>query len=166
MTTQPVPPTLHASFTLFRWPSEDCLMCRWFLFALTVTVCAPAVRAADLPEYDRASDVIYGRKYGTALTMDVITPKAKQNGAAVIVVVSGGWFSSHDNIDGAIKLGFGGEFLKRGYTVFAVVHGSQPKFNILEAIDDMHRAVRFIRHNAKNYRIDGDRIGISGGSAG
>jgi acetyl esterase/lipase len=56
--------------------------------------------------------------------------------------------------------------LKRGYTVFAVVHGSQPKFTIPEIVDDMHRAVRFIRYNAKSYSIDGDRLGIMGASAG
>ena len=56
--------------------------------------------------------------------------------------------------------------MDRGYTVFAVVHGSQPKFTIPEVLDDMHRAVRFIRHNAKKYGIDPDRLGITGGSAG
>jgi acetyl esterase/lipase len=30
----------------------------------------------------------------------------------------------------------------------------------------MHRAVRFIRHNVKDYGIDPERIGIFGGSAG
>src|SRR5581483_2005706 len=57
-------------------------------------------------------------------------------------------------------------FLKRGYTVFAVVHGSQPKFSIPEILEDMHRAVRFIRSHAKDHGIDPDRIGITGGSAG
>ena len=31
---------------------------------------------------DRKEDVIYGRKFGSALTMDVFTPKANANGAA------------------------------------------------------------------------------------
>ena len=31
---------------------------------------------ADEPAFDRKEDVIYGRKFGTALTMDVFTPKA------------------------------------------------------------------------------------------
>jgi acetyl esterase/lipase len=65
-----------------------------------------------------------------------------------------------------ISTGFLEELLRRGYTVFAVVHGSQPKYTIPEILPDMHRAVRFIRHHAKDYRIDPDRIGISGGSAG
>jgi acetyl esterase/lipase len=57
-------------------------------------------------------------------------------------------------------------FTDRGYTVFQVVHGSQPKFTIPEVLDDMHRAVRFIRTNAKKYNIDPDKLGIAGGSAG
>jgi acetyl esterase/lipase len=58
------------------------------------------------------------------------------------------------------------EFLKRGYTVFAVVHGSQPRFTVPEAIQDVTRAVRFVRSKAKDYQIDPDRLGVTGGSAG
>ena len=58
------------------------------------------------------------------------------------------------------------ELLKRGYTVFAVVHGSQPRFTIPEILKDMNRAVRFIRYHAKDYHIDPDRIGMTGASAG
>ena len=106
--------------------------------------------------------MIYGRKFGTALTMDVFTPKQDANGLGVILVVSGGWFSSHE----AIRPAFVTPLLERGYTVFAVVHGSQPKFTIPEILQDMNRAVRFIRYHAKDYGIDPDRIGIYGGSAG
>ena len=66
------------------------------------------------------------------------------------MVVSGGWFSSHE----AINPAFVRPLLDRGYTVFAVVHGSQPRFTIPEIVQDMNRAVRFIRHHAKDY---GDR---------
>ena len=100
----------------------------------------PSAAAQENKDTKRTEDVIYGRKYGIALTMDVFTPP-KPNGAAVIWVVSGGWFSSHE----AINPGFAEPFVKRGYTVFAVVHGSQPKFTIPEILEDMHRAVRFIR---------------------
>jgi acetyl esterase/lipase len=121
-----------------------------------------AARAADEPSYTRKEDVIYGRKFGTALTMDVFAPKKDANGIGLIFCVSGGWFSSHEGINA----GFANEFLKRGYTVFAVVHGSQPKFSVPEILEDMHRAVRFIRYHAKDYKVDPDRLGIYGGSAG
>jgi len=120
-------------------------------------------QAADAPAFDRTQDVIYGRKFGTALTLDFFRPKEHANGLGVVWVVSGGWYSSHD-LDGLIP-GLS-PLLARGYTVFAVVHGSQPKFQIPEILQDMHRAVRFIRFHAKEYGIDPDRLGISGASAG
>jgi acetyl esterase/lipase len=120
---------------------------------------------ADDESYTRTEDVIYGRKFGTALTLDVFTPNENANGAAVIWAVSGGWFSSHDAITPFFPIA-AAEFAKRGYTVFAVVHGSQPKFSIPEVLEDMHRSVRFIRSQADQYKIDPDRIGVTGGSAG
>lgn len=113
------------------------------------------------PGYKHTEDVIYGRKFGTALTFDVFQPE-KPNGAGIISVVSGGWFSSHDAVRGANYK----TFLDRGYTVFAVVHGSQPKFIVTEITQDMHQAVRFIRHHAAQYGIDPNRLGVTGGSAG
>jgi acetyl esterase/lipase len=124
--------------------------------------CWSSISRAGEKSYTRTADVVYGKKEGVALTMDVFTPKKNANGAAVIWVISGGWFSSH----AAINPGGAEPFLERGYTVFAVVHGSQPRFTIPEILQDMHRSVRFIRANAKQYNIDPERIGITGGSAG
>jgi acetyl esterase/lipase len=107
------------------------------------------------------TEVIYGRKFGTALTLDVLRPQ-KTNGHAVVWVVSGGYFSSHDGVNPAYVRAF----LDRGYTVFAVVHGSQPKFTIPEAVQDIHRAVRWVRHHAAEHGVRPDRIGITGASAG
>jgi acetyl esterase/lipase len=120
--------------------------------------------AADETAFTRKEDVVYGRKFGSALTLDVFAPepKSRANGAGLIYVVSGGWFSAHEGINA----GFVRPFTDRGYTVFAVVHGSQPRYTIPEVVQDMHRAVRFIRAHAKEYGIDPDRLGIYGGSAG
>jgi acetyl esterase/lipase len=134
------------------------------LVALLMLVALSATAMAqDTPRpFTRQEDVVYGRKHGMALTLDVFTPTESPSGAAVIWIVSGGYFSSHEAINpGPIR-----EFLNRGYTVFAVVHGSQPKFTIPEAIEDVRRSVRFIRHNAERYNIDPNRIGVTGGSAG
>ena len=46
--------------------------------------------------FDRQNDVVYHKEQGYALTMDVITPRQDANGAAVLMVMSGGWCSSHD----------------------------------------------------------------------
>jgi acetyl esterase/lipase len=136
----------------------------WLAFVLALIAfgaCGSVTVAGDDSSLTRKEDVIYGRKFGVALTMDVFTPK-QPNGLGVILVVSGGWFSAHE----AIPMPFVTPLTTRGYTVFAVVHGSQPKFTIPEILGDMHRAVRFIRHHASDYKIDPDWLGIYGASAG
>ncbi|HZZ43729.1 MAG TPA: alpha/beta hydrolase [Tepidisphaeraceae bacterium] len=126
---------------------------------------ASIVQAAD-PANTRTQDVIYGRLPGVALTMDVFTPKSNSNHIGVIAMVSGGWASSHEAIDNPFFSVFMNVLTQRGYTVFAVVHGSQPKYTIPEILSMTSRAVRFIRFHAADYHIDPNRLGVTGGSAG
>ncbi len=136
-------------------------MKKFFSIAWLLVVVATGTAAQTTQDYTRTEDVIYGRKFGTALTFDVFQP-AKANGYGVFFMVSGGFFSSHE----AINAGFYKALLDRGYTVFAVVHGSQPRFLIPEIEEDIHRAVRFVRFHAAKYGVNPGRFGITGGSAG
>src|SRR5262245_56391087 len=116
------------------------------LVLLSLVVATPLVALADPgSSVAHKEDVIYGRKFGTALTMDVFTPKEGANGLGIVFVVSGGWISSHAIIESGFFRGFPNELIKRGYTVFAVVHGSQPRYAIPNILEDMHRAIRYIR---------------------
>jgi acetyl esterase/lipase len=110
------------------------------------------------------TEVIYGRKDGMALTMTVLTPKRNPKGKAIISVLSGNWVSSE-----RMREGFPERtqmYLDRGYTVFGVMVGCQPRYAIPDEIIDLKRAVRYIRYNAKEYGIGGDKIGITGSSSG
>ncbi len=120
-----------------------------------------AARADDAVGIKRTEDVVYGRKYGVALTLDILQPE-KANGRGLILMVSGGWVSDHNSIHPDTLR----PYLNRGYTVFAVCHGCQPKFIIPEITKDINRAVRFVRHNAAQWGVDPDHLGITGGSAG
>jgi acetyl esterase/lipase len=137
-----------------------CSFKRAFAAYLSLVALSCACAQTNLT-FQRTEDVIYGRKFGTALTLDVFQP-AKPNGLGIIALVSGGWFSAHEAINPANFQ----QLLARGYTVFAVVHGSQPKYIVTEIEPDIHRAVRFIRHNAAKYGVDPNRLGLTGGSAG
>jgi acetyl esterase/lipase len=127
------------------------------LAALALLVCS----LCGAQEPTHLKDVVYNHKLGCALTMDVFKP-AKPNGIGVIWMVSGGWVSNHDSINPALAKVFN----DKGQTVFEVVHGSQPRFFLPEIIQDIHRAVRFIRTHAAEYGVDPNKLGISGGSAG
>lgn len=106
-------------------------------------------------------DVIYEKKGGAAFTMDIFKPE-KPNGAGVMWIISGGWFSRHEDINPQLA-----QFLNsQGFTVFEVVHGSQPKYQVPEILEMLTRAIRFIHANASTYGIDPNRLGVAGGSAG
>lgn len=129
--------------------------------ALILTVCAVAQVMAQA---EIVPDVVYGHKDGLAMTFDVIKPKANANGAAVIFMVSGGWVSNY-NPPQQTATRFK-DLLDKGFTLITVRHGSSPKYLIPEIVSDVRRAVRFIRHNAKQWGVDPNRLGVFGGSAG
>ena len=54
----------------------------------------------------------------------------------------------------------------KGFSVFAVRHGSSPRYPMSAIVADMRRVVRFIRQHAGEYGVDPNRIGVLGGSAG
>jgi acetyl esterase/lipase len=125
----------------------------------------------DDQTYEITPDVVYGHKAGLAMTFDIIRPK-EQNGAAVLFMMSGGWFSDWIPPEHFVspQPPFGLEcfrdLVEKGYTVCIVRHGSAPQFKVPEAVADVRRAVRYIRRNAQKFGIDADRIGVCGGSAG
>ncbi len=109
-------------------------------------------------------DVVYGHKHGLALTFDVFCPQKNPNGAGVLFMVSGGWHSRWQPPE--TMLGFTKALCQKGFTVFAVRHGSSPKFVIPEIAADVRRSVRFIRLNSKRFGVDPQRLGVYGYSAG
>jgi len=121
--------------------------------------------AAQAANHTRTEDVVYGRRDGHALTMDVFAPSGKANGAGVIVFVSAEFRSGREFLAMVHPIGTA-PFLDRGYVVFAVLLSSQPKYTVPEILDDAHRAVRFVRYNSKRFGVDPTRIGVTGGSAG
>lgn len=134
--------------------------------AVVAALCLHAPVMAQPSSVTRTEDVIYGRRDNLALTLDVFGPaKGKANGTGVIICISGDFKSDKAYLGLAERLIFP-EFLDRGYTVFAVQHGSQPRFTVPEIVEDMHRAVRFIKANAKKHGVNPDKLGIAGMSSG
>ncbi|MDB4630556.1 alpha/beta hydrolase [Akkermansiaceae bacterium] len=112
-------------------------------------------------QVERERDIIYMKTEGVVLTMDVFKP-AKPNGIGILKIVSGGWKSGHFKV----KDHFSKPYTDHGYTVFAVVHGSQPRYKVRDIMAMMQRAVRFVRTNADRWAINPKKIGVTGSSAG
>ena len=113
------------------------------------------------PSFERDDRVIYTQRHGYELGFETFRPE-QPNGLGIIVMVSGGWRSGSDNF----RPWMAAPLLRRGYTIFAVWHLSQPEATVMEIVEDVNRAVRLIRHNARDYGVDPNRLGVTGGSAG
>ncbi len=114
-------------------------------------------------------NVIVGMYSGLALVMDVHYPE-NPNGYGIVHVAGSGW---------SRPLGYNAELLserhvdiwgqplvEQGYTVFSLNHRATPRFQYPAPVEDVERAVRFIRFHAEEYGIDPERIGAVGGSSG
>ena len=114
------------------------------------------------PTLERIDGIVYGQRGARPLTLDILRP-TNPNGLGIALMVSGGWRSKKP---GETPAWLVAPLTRAGYTVFAICHISQPESSVMEMIEDMNRGLRFVRHHAREYRIDPTRIGVTGGSAG
>jgi acetyl esterase/lipase len=129
------------------------------------TSAQPANPPANALSSDQ-QDVPYSTAGGHPLMLDIYQPSEQSSALrpAVVLIHGGGWTSFDKSTMHTM-----GMFLARcGFVAFAVdyrlMHGSE---NLWPAqLDDVQRAVRWIRANAAKYRVDPDHIGAFGHSAG
>ena len=107
-------------------------------------------RAAD-PVVQK--DVVYASPGGTDLKLDFARPDGDGPFPLVVLVHGGGW-----------RQGSRTEFAE-GQKAFAGFRFA-PKHRFPAQLDDVTAAVAFLAENKKAYRIDPDRVGLMGGSAG
>ena len=103
--------------------------------------------------------------YAPGLKLDIYKPgDATGSRPAVILIHGGGWTS----FDKSTMKGMGGFLARSGFVAFAVdyrlVHGTENRWPA--QLDDVQRAVRWVRANAGKYGVNPDRIGAFGHSAG
>lgn len=123
--------------------------------------------AQDSPlPYDQKIDVVYGEVHGTGLLMDVFKPKENPNGLAIIDVVSGVWRSDRGKIRDHTLAQLFSIFCSHGYTVFAVRPGSRTRYTGVEMVTHIKMGIRYVKQHATDYRIDPERLGLTGASAG
>ena len=108
---------------------------------------------------------------GLALLMDVHHPE-KPNGYGLVLIPGSGWHTSQAYDARPLKDGPSAIFvsvpplLNAGYTLFLINHRSAPRFRYPAAVEDVQRAVRFVRFHAKEYGISAERVGAVGYSSG
>jgi dienelactone hydrolase len=97
------------------------------------------------------------------LQLDLARPKLPHGPSPAVLCIHGGGFraGTRDGYDGfCIKLA------RRGFVAGTVTYRLAPDSQFPAQIYDVKAAVRWLRAHAKDYGIDPNRIGVTGGSAG
>ena len=110
------------------------------------------------------TDIEYSRAGGMSLRLDASIPEGNGPFPAAIIVHGGGWVRGDKKIDVAPLFK---PLSDAGIAWFSINYrlANDPLLFGL-AINDVEAAIRFVKENAAEYRIDPDRIALIGESAG
>jgi acetyl esterase/lipase len=135
-------------------------MSRW-LGLLAVVMALPA-RADETP-ITAANDLAYTKVGDQELKLDLARPAAGEGPFPAVVVIHGGAWRAGDKADNRRLLT---EFAKRGYVAISPQYRFCPRETFPAQVHDVKAAVRWLRQHAGEYRVDPERIGATGFSAG
>jgi acetyl esterase/lipase len=108
-------------------------------------------------------DLTYGRAGDEDLKLELARPqRGRPPYPAIVCLHGGGWSKGNRRSHGRTIQ----KLAARGYVAVSVEYRLVPKHPFPAAIEDAKCAVRWLRANAATYRIDPDRIGAYGDSAG
>jgi acetyl esterase/lipase len=138
-----------------------------FLICLLLAL-ACNVQSADVPLREEL-DVKYGEANGQPLLLDVFRPANQKSKLPVVVYVHGGGWTGGNKND--FRSGARG-LAKADYVTFTIGYRLVRTNDVNNStrwpgqIDDVQRAIRWIRSKAEEYQLDTNKIGAIGGSAG
>jgi acetyl esterase/lipase len=109
------------------------------------------------------SGIEYANPDGQHLQLDLARPKAGDGPFPAIVCIHGGGFRAGK------REGYDAQCVRlaqHGYVALTITYRLAPKYQFPAAVHDCKAAVRWVRANAAKYKIDPQRVGVMGGSAG
>ena len=124
---------------------------------------APGVPANPGPEITEEGD---RRSHISVPTLDVYLPDPKIATGEAVIICAGGAYTRV--VAGPRGAGAAARFLPAGIAVFSLKYRvAPPSTDVLrDALADARRAVRLVRHRAVEWKIDPQRVGVVGFSAG
>src|SRR5262245_29691065 len=126
------------------------------LFAL------PADAQPDKKGPTLQKDLVYGKGGDQDLKLNLALPAGDGPFSAILCVHGGGW-KAGDRADLNLLIAY---LADRGFAAATVSYRLAPKHKFPAQIEDCKAAVRWLRANAKQHRINPDKIGAVGFSAG
>ena len=108
------------------------------------------------------NDIVYSKVGDRELLLDAYLPKIEGTAPAVLVVHGGAWRSGNRK---QLK-GYAEALTKSGLACFAIDYRLAPDHKFPAQIDDCRTAVKWVRSNAAQYKVDPEKLGAIGYSAG
>lgn len=106
----------------------------------------------------------YGEADGQPLTMDYYAP-AGSGPHPIAIIIHGGGYQRGNSKSGSEA--YCADFLApAGYAVFSINYRLAPKYPYPFMVQDVQRAVRYLRYNAAKWNADPNKLALVGGSAG
>jgi acetyl esterase/lipase len=134
------------------------------LACLLTLLALPLLRADDKKAEVRIEkDLAYGKGGDKDLLLDLAMPKEGDGPFPVVICIHGGGWrgGKRQDMSKTIEVLAG-----RGYVAVTPSYRLAPDAKFPSQIEDVKAAVRWLRANAKTFKIDSDRIGAIGFSAG
>src|SRR6266849_10070010 len=117
-----------------------------------------------LQQVETRGGVAYANHDGVSLLGDLYLPAGAGRSPALIAVHGGGWQAGARS-----AFQFWGPYLAaRGYALFAISYRLAKKGQKMfpQAVHDVRAGVQFVRGSAAQIKVDPERIGLFGASAG
>ena len=107
-------------------------------------------------------DIEYAQHQGISLKLDLYLPEQTKGRVPVIVFIHGGGWKNGSKESGKR----GAWMVPHGFAIASISYRLTDVGQWPDQINDCYAAVRWVRKNAKQYGLDGKRIGCWGTSAG
>ena len=119
--------------------------------------------STELPANVTAQPGLIYARYGTrAMELDLFSPQGRGPFPAVILVHGGAWITGNHKMENPFAM----ELARRGYVAATIEYRLSNEAKYPAQIHDLKASVRWLRANARRYRIDPRRIAAVGASAG
>lgn len=149
-----------------RWTCALLVIAAMSLAACTTHSGRPPEVARPAPvkaDFEQRKNVVYTpANYSQAMSADLYLPQGAGPHPAVVVAHGGGWGgrdrSDMDSVSRALAA--------RGYVVANIDYRLAPRFRHPAQVQDVRAAVSYLRMNAASLKLDPQRIGAWGYSAG
>ena len=133
------------------------------IFICSYSICQEAVNPIE-PTWKDLNYAGDGKSYHT---LDIYSPTSSNNKSPLILTIYGSaWKSNRSKASKYIKKSLIKPLIDAGFAVASINHRSSTDALFPAQIHDVKAAIRFLRGNASEYKIDPSFVGVTGSSSG